>query len=309
MPLKNYDVAVVGEIFIDHIFTGFGAWPQPGEEVFTRSYKREIGGGAINTACALARLGRTVTLVGVIGAADAQWFEGRLAEFGVASGHLRKTDGGTGVTVSVSMKDDRSFFTYVGENERLTSILSSEAALATLQCARHVHFALPLERRLAMHLLPLLRAAGCTTSLDVGFNPDWLAEAANLDICRATDYLLPNEKEAALLCGDAADYLTFSLRSGFSQAVIKLGSRGAAMMEGGIVHAVPSPQVEVVDTTGAGDAFDAGFIDALLDQSNPEECLRRACICGSLSTRAAGSLSALPLRRELKKVYEQTYTT
>lgn len=308
--MKNCDVAVVGEIYIDHVFTGFGVWPQPGEEVFTRQYKREIGGGATNTACALARLGRTVSLIGVIGATDAGWFEKRLQEFGVSGDDVTKTEGDTGVTVSVSMRDDRSFFSYFGENDKLTSMLWSKAVLASLQRARHVHFAMPPGRELAMHLLPSLRAAGCTTSLDVGFSAEWLREPANLDVCRTADYFLPNEKEAALLCGgDAAGYLSFAERSGLRQAVIKLGSRGAAMLRDGIQYSVTSPLVDVVDTTGAGDAFDAGFIDALLDGSDPEDCLRRACICGGLSTRAAGALSALPFREELENIYEQTYTS
>ena len=57
---------------------------------------------------------------------------------------------------------------------------------------------------------------------------------------------------------------------------------------------VHSPTVETVDTTGAGDAFNAGFIDGLLDEATDEECLRRGCVCGGLSTRAAGALQALP---------------
>jgi sugar/nucleoside kinase (ribokinase family) len=60
--------------------------------------------------------------------------------------------------------------------------------------------------------------------------------------------------------------------------------------------------VQVVDTTGAGDAFDAGFIDAWLSGADTEEQLRRACICGSLSTRASGALTALPLRDEMLHV-------
>jgi sugar/nucleoside kinase (ribokinase family) len=310
MPIKKCDAAVVGEIYMDHIFTGFMAWPQPGEEVFTNQYKREIGGGAVNTACALARLGRTVRLVGGIGIADAQWFEARLLEFGVSTEGLTRTGGDTGVTVSVSMKNDRSFFSYPGENDKLAERLRSKDLWDFLTSARHVHFALPLEYKVAMKLLPQLKAAGCTTSLDVGFQPEWLRSPANLDICRAVDYLLPNEKEASLLCGgEASAYLSFAASSGFTQAVIKLGSRGAAMLEAGVRYQVSSPIVDVVDTTGAGDAFDAGFIDALLDDAGPEDRLRRACICGGLSTRVAGSLSALPTNQEIEDVYEQSYTS
>ena len=305
--MMKYDVAVVGEIYIDHIFTGFANWPKPGEEVFTRQYTREIGGGAVNTACALARLGRAARLFGIIGAADAEWFEARLGAFYVSSDTLEKLDGNTGVTVSVSMRDDRSFFTYIGVNEKLMPMLRSEAMFASLRSARHVHFALPLSRKLAMSLLPALRAAGCTTSLDIGFQAEWLRSPANLETCRSVDYLFPNEKEAALLSGsDAIGYLSFARREGFRQPLVKLGPRGAAMLANGIPYKASSPPVEVVDTTGAGDAFDAGFIDGILDAASSEDCLRRACICGALSTRAAGALSALPQREEFEHIYEQS---
>lgn len=308
--MTQYDVAVVGEIYIDHIFTGFTAWPQPGEEAFARHYHREIGGGAANTACALGRLGRTVHLIGAIGASDAEWFEERLLEFGVASDGIRKTKGATGVTACVSLMNDRSFFTYVGENARLTQILRSDGILDSLRSARHVHFALPLDHGLAQVLLPALRAAGCSTSLDVGFQPAWLSSSASLDTCRATDYFLPNEREAVLLSsGSAANYLGFAQQNGFRAPLIKLGSRGAAMTVNGTLYEVASPIVDVIDTTGAGDAFDAGFIDALLDEADPLDCLRRACICGGLSTRLAGALQGLPLREEIGYIYEQTYTS
>jgi sugar/nucleoside kinase (ribokinase family) len=308
--MTQYDVAVVGEIYIDHIFTGFTAWPQPGEEAFARDYHREIGGGAANTACALGRLGRTVNLIGAIGASDAEWFEERLLEFGVPGHGIRRTKGSTGVTASVSLSNDRSFFTYVGENEKLTDILRSDAVLDSLRSARHVHFALPLDDGLAEVLLPALRAAGCSTSLDVGFQPVWFNSSGALDTCRATDYFLPNEREALLLSGGgAANYLAFAEQKGLRAPLIKLGSRGAAMKVNGTLYEVASPIVDVIDTTGAGDAFDAGFIDALLDEADPVHCLRRACICGGLSTRLAGALQGLPFREEIGDIYEHTYTS
>lgn len=308
--MTQYDVAVVGEIYIDHIFTGFTEWPQPGEESFARDYHREIGGGAANTACALGRLGRTVNLIGAIGVSDAEWFEERLLEFGVASHGIRRTKGATGVTASVSLMNDRSFFTYVGENGSLTEILRSEATFNSVKTARHVHFALPLDHRLAAVLLPALRAAGCSTSLDVGFQPAWLSSSGALNTCKATDYFLPNEREALLFSGGrAANYLAFAEQNGVRAPLIKLGSRGAAMKVKDTLYEVASPIVDVVDTTGAGDAFDAGFIDALLDNADPLHCLRRACICGGLSTRLAGALQGLPLREEIGDIYEQTYTS
>jgi sugar/nucleoside kinase (ribokinase family) len=206
--------------------------------------------------------------------------------------------------------NDRSFFTYVGENGRLMDILRSETILDSLKTARHVHFALPLDHGLAAVILPALKIAGCSTSLDVGFQPAWLNATATLDTCRSTDYFLPNEREAFLLSGvGSANYLDFAEQNGLQTPLIKLGSRGAAMKVKGALYEVASPIVDVIDTTGAGDAFDAGFIDALLDKADPLHCLRRACICGGLSTRLAGALQGLPLREEIADVYEKTYTS
>jgi sugar/nucleoside kinase (ribokinase family) len=70
---------------------------------------------------------------------------------------------------------------------------------------------------------------------------------------------------------------------------------------------VHSPKVQVVDTTGAGDSFDAGFIDGLLDGAVGEECMRRGCVCGSLSAEEIGALQGLPTRDELQKCYEESY--
>ena len=306
--MKQYDTAVVGEIYIDHILTGFAKWPQPGEEVFTDRYMQEVGGGAAITACALARLGRSVSLIGAVGAKEMSWLECRLSSFGVSSAQLSSGEGQTGVTISVSTDVDRSFFTYAGENAHLAERLTDEAVLQHLTEARHVHFAMPLTVQLADSLLPALHAAGCTTSLDVGHQVAWLKDSANLRTCAAVYYLLPNEREASLMCdGDADAYLAFTRRNRWPSGIVKLGPRGAAMRIGDGVLSVYSPKVQVVDTTGAGDAFDAGFIDGLLDRAVDEECLRRGCVCGSLSAGAIGALRGLPTRDELQRCYEESY--
>src|ERR1700743_2426638 len=121
--MKRCNAAVVGEIYMDHIFMGFESWPKPGEEVFTRQYAQEVGGGAAITACALARLGRAVSLIGVVGSEERPWLERRFANFGVSLDVLHSGNGRTGVTVSVSTTEDRSFFTYIGENTHLTKHL------------------------------------------------------------------------------------------------------------------------------------------------------------------------------------------
>lgn len=307
--MKTWDVSIVGELYVDHILSGFQAWPGPGEEVFARDYVREIGGGAANTACGLSRLGRSVNLVGVIGRDDAGWFERRLAEFGLDAAGLQRTDGPTGLTLSVSTREDRSFFTHWGANRHLAEILLSPATLASLAVSRHVHFAMPLSPPQARRILPALAAAGVATTLDVGYQPAWLADAGNYPTLRAVDHLLPNEKEAALLSGaEGPDpFFAFARAEALRSPLLKRGALGAMGQTQGARIEVAPPPVDAVDTTGAGDAFDAGFIDALIDGADLEESLRRACICGALSTRAPGALAGLPDRAELRSVHDQTY--
>ncbi|HEX3891497.1 MAG TPA: carbohydrate kinase family protein [Terracidiphilus sp.] len=306
--MKKYDLVVVGEIYVDHVLTGFSRWPQPGEEVYAQDYVLELGGGAANTACALGRLGRSVSLIGTIGEAEAPWVHERLSNFGVSDDELRRVGGRTGITVSVSGRMDRSFFTYLGANTNLEEHLNDDALVERMTQARHIHFAMPIKAPLAKKLLAELTRKGCSTSLDVGHHAEWLQDAANLQTCASIDYLLPNEREARIICqGGAEDYLNFTSEQGWPSGVVKMGAGGAIMRsDSGTLRALP-PNVDTIDTTGAGDAFNAGFIDALLDRRDPAECLRRGCVVGGLSTRSAGALRALPTRDELETCLEECY--
>ena len=305
---KRWDAVTVGEIYIDHVFSGLLNWPCPGEEVFTRNYLRELGGGAAITACGLGLLGRSTAVFGVVGEIEAAWIKQRLREFGVDPDSLKQVEGSSGVTVSVSVLDDRSFYSYAGSNELLDEYLSSTDIIGQLQQAKHVHFAVPLARQVAELVLPVLRSAGCTVSLDVGWQPEWYLKPENLQTCREIDYFLPNRKEAEYLTGKRRpEEVLLGLEDlGFTHVVVKMGPEGAAIHTSGSMLQVPSPEIKVIDTTGAGDAFDAGLIDAMLDGANALETLRRAATCGALSTRAPGALRSLATRDELENKHEQS---
>jgi sugar/nucleoside kinase (ribokinase family) len=303
---KLWDALTLGEFYVDHIFSGLKTWPKPGEEVFTRQYLRELGGGAAITASGLARLGRKTAVFGVIGSAEASWITNRLRRYGVETGTLKIVEAETGVTVSLSKDEERTFFSYLGSNALLEEYLLAPEVLVRLREAAHVHVAVPLQRGVAERLLPELKRAGCTLSLDPGWQPRWYLDPQNLRTCKEVDYFLPNNKEAQALTGqqDPEQVLAGFERLGFSNVVMKLGAGGAAMRIHGRVLQVPSPKTAVVDTTGAGDAFDAGLIDAILDKADPAKMLRRAVACGALSTRSAGGLSGLATRKDLEGIHE-----
>jgi ribokinase len=304
---KSRNIAVVGEIYIDHIFTDFDHVPLPGEEVFADQYRREAGGGTVNTACALARLGHRCSVFGVFGKDEEAWLRSRLGSFGVHSGHVASSDLPNAITVSMSTTTDRSFLSYAGANQSLARYVGLPGTIAALSQAEHVHFAMPLETELAEKILPALRFAGCTLSIDPGWRKDWLLSPASPDMLRMVDFFLPNENEAQLLTGrnEPEDVLHAFSALGLGCTVIKLGPRGAMTLQKNRIFTATPPDVHVIDTTGAGDAFDAGFIDAWLAGIDIEEQLRRACICGSLSTRARGALSALPSREEMLEFSQQ----
>jgi len=298
---KSWNIAVAGEVYVDHIFTDFDHVPLPGEEVFAEQYRREAGGGTVNTACALARLGHHTSIFGVFGADEETWLRLRLSSFGVHVEHAYSSELPNALTISMSTTSDRSFLSYAGANKILEEYVALPGTIAALSMAQHIHFAMPLEVERARVLLPALRSAGCTLSIDPGWRKDWLQSSGSLDVLRMVDLFLPNESEAQLLTGhrEPEQVLRACAALGLENTVIKLGPRGAAAFRNNRVYRVMPPDVDVIDTTGAGDAFDAGFIDAWLSGADIEEQLWRACVCGSLSTRARGALTALPFREQL----------
>jgi ribokinase len=304
---KRWDIAVAGEVYVDHIFTDFDHVPLPGEEVFADQYRREAGGGTVNTACALARLGHCTSLFGVFGRDEEAWLRSRLNSFGVHADDAHSSELPNALTVSMSTRSDRSFLSYAGANKALEKYVALPETIAALSKSRHIHFAMPLELEVAKLLLPSLRSTGSTLSIDPGWRKDWFLNPDSLDVLRMVDLFFPNEGEAQLLTGrtDPDDVLREFAAMGLEHTVVKLGPRGAIAWRQSRSYKMTPPDVQVVDTTGAGDAFDAGFIDAWLSGADIEEQLRRACICGSLSTRARGALTALPSRQEILDVVQE----
>jgi sugar/nucleoside kinase (ribokinase family) len=299
---RRWDVALFGDSFVDHVLSGFPRWPLPGEEAFAQSYRREGGGGAVNTACGLARLGRKSALFSITGNDDGDWLIHRIQDFGVDTSEMLHGDLPTGLTVSVSAPEERAFFTYRGVNAALDTLLSDPLVWERLAQARYVHFAFAPQREPAIAVFEKLRSSGCAVTLDTGWHEDWLRDRSNLEVIRQTSVFFPNEREAQAIAGtkDPSQMLDFFAQHGVGCVVIKLGRMGAVMVQAGIRYECPGFDVDVVDTTGAGDAFNSGFIHALLDNQPPQRCLEIACLCGALSTRAAGALQALPTPEELE---------
>ena len=285
-------VLVVGEINVDLVLKGLHAEPAPGQEVLADDFLMTPGSSSMICAMGLARLGNAVTFHGKLG--DDAW--GRYcrdalsgAGIDVASlcpdASLR-----TGVTVSLSTPRDRALVTFPGA---IAALRADEVSDELLRGATHLHVSsFYLQKALRPGIRALFaraRAIGLTTSLDPGFDPDrdWGDDLRG--VLTEVDLFLPNEEELRALTGsdDVREALA-SLDNGRTRIVVKRGRQGCAALQDGVWLDAPAFAVDAVDSTGAGDSFDAGFLHAWLRGLPLRECMRWGSACGSLSTRGIG---------------------
>jgi len=266
-----------------------------------------LGSSAGICAAGLARLGVRTALVArvgddVFGATTLRM----LADAGVDITAVRIVgDVPTGVSVILSAPEDRSILTLTGALSMLTS---AEVRSAAAQAA-HVHFAsyflLPELAASLPDLLRELRDRGITTSLDTNWDPagDWQGVAECLPL---VDVLLPNAAEAVALATAAGDQTADVERAALALAaqgplvVVKDGADGGLAVAGDRVLRAPGLVVDVVDTTGAGDSFDAGFLAAWTNGAPLSRALREAAVAGSLSTRGSGGTGGQATRAEIE---------
>jgi sugar/nucleoside kinase (ribokinase family) len=224
--------------------------------------------------------------------------EKRLRAEGVRITNLRKGQEPPAITVALSTPKDRAFVTFDGVNARLGSRFIR--ALGTTS-ARVVHCPLcPRDIAPLAVALGHLRKRGTAVSLDFGYDRDLARDPRLLSLIAAADFLLVNEDEAKLYSKrrSLAQAETF-WREHACNTVIKLGSRGSRWISPKGIVEEPAPRVRALDTTGAGDAFNAGFLAGLLSGLPARRALRLGNIVGARSTRAVGGLDGLPRLEEL----------
>jgi sugar/nucleoside kinase (ribokinase family) len=200
------------------------------------------------------------------------------------------------VTVSISSAADRALVSFAGSTRALRGADVPDRAFEGFA---HLHassyFLQAGLRPDFKDVFARARRHGLTTSLDPGFDPSETWGRDLIDTLLEVDLFFPNEFECRALTGqdDAVTGLR-ALRNGNTRTVAKLGAAGATTLEGDEVLHLPAPPIRVVDTTGAGDSFNAGYLDAFLRGASTRECLRRAIACGALSTRGPGGTATQP---------------
>ncbi len=201
----------------------------------------------------------------------------------------------TGLSVILNRGSDRAILTHLGAIDRLRA---EQVSNSLLQQARHLHIASYFLQSGLRPGLPDLfqraRSLGLSTSLDTNWDPS--GEWSGLEeLLGRVDVFLPNENEALALTGaPAVDTALHALGQKCKSVAVKLGARGAIACRGEEVAQAGAPPIQVVDTVGAGDTFDAGFLYGFLNDWSLDKALSLAVACGSLSTRSAGGTAAQP---------------
>lgn len=296
------DLVVLGDCNPDLLVTGAGE-PEFGQvERIVEDAQLVIGGSASITACGAARLGLHTGVVGVVGDDYlGRFIRESLAERGVdVSGVTVDGERPTGISVVLVRGDDRAILTALGTIPELSTDAVDRVALRT---ARHLHVSSYfLQDRLRDELPSLLtevRATGSTASVDPNWDPREEWDGGLLETLRGTDILFANGEEVRRIAReDDVGAAARKLAESCPLVVVKLGGDGALAVSEAEVVRVPAVRVEVADTVGAGDSFDAGFLAGFLSGRSVEGSLALACACGSLSTRAAGGTAAQPTLAE-----------
>jgi sugar/nucleoside kinase (ribokinase family) len=309
--MSEVDVLVVGDANPDLLLTG-DTVPRFGQaEQLLDSAELVLGGSAGIVAAGLARLGVSTALVAVVGADQFGSFVlDRLRKRGVDTSAMIESDElPTGVSVILVKPGDRGILTLPGTIPSLDAG-SVRSAVERLQ-PRHVHFASYfLQPSLADEvpgLLAWVRGRGVTTSLDTNWDPAERWDSLD-EVLPNVSVFLPNKEEAIAVAGAIAGAAAGSLDEAGAvlsrlgcRVVVKAGAAGGVTYEDGKRSAsAPGLTLDVVDTTGAGDSFDAGYLAALLsDVSSEEERLRWAAAAGSLSVRGTGGTDRQATAAEL----------
>ena len=302
--MPELDITIAGEINLDLILYGLPTAMPVERELLASAFSMTLGSSSAIVAHNLAALGSRVGFITRAGGdALAQMALDRLGACGVDLSRVVRSEGtASGVTVILPHERDRHILTYLGT---IADLRIQDLDFEYLTSARHFHMSsLFLQRSLsprAPEIFERMKASGLTTSLDTNDDPDdqWTGSLeATLPF---VDVLLPNEREALKMArthdlDTAIEWLSRRVKT----VVIKMGSRGALAVHHGQRYTAPAAAVRVVDPVGAGDSFDAGFLDQFLRGGDVETCLHFGNLCGAFSTTASGGTEAFRDRTAMR---------
>lgn len=295
--MHKHDVIFIGSTCCDLIFNGLPSLVQLGEEIWAEQLELTVG-GMMNSAAALARLGLRVGLTAEIG--EDLWGKiilSKMMEEGIDIQFVQKHVGPyPQVTVALNFMNDRSFVSYA-EKRNLQQYMQHVIQVMRNSSAAVYHISAQQEYA---ELILAARQEQKVICLDTSWNEAWLQSSELKALIRLADIFMPNLKEAQMITGrqDPHEALV-ELSALCPLVVIKLGEDGALCQTGGKQYHSPAFPANVLDSTGAGDCFAAGFLYGWITRKDIEESLAIANYCGSKCVEALGGYTGAPTLDQL----------
>ncbi|HEX4005340.1 MAG TPA: sugar kinase [Acidobacteriaceae bacterium] len=295
--MPAFDITIAGEVNLDLILYGFEESIPVDREILASNFEMTLGSSSAILAHNLAVLGARVGFVTRYGADETGRIAmDRLAEGGVDTSRcVRGAEGSkTGITLLLPHGRSRRILTYPGVMFDLTC---DDLDIEYLAAAPHFHLSsLFLLRGLHAGLPARFRALkrrGVTLSLDTNDDPDDHWDGVLEEILSLVDIFLPNDDEIRRIARrDTVEEALDVLSATVPLIAVKCGRQGALVQQGGRRVAVPAVSVDPIDTIGAGDSFNAGFLAAWLRGATAEVSALAGNITGALSTQKPGGTEA-----------------
>ena len=307
--MADFDLVVLGDANPDLVLRG-DVRPEFGQvEKVVDEARLVVGGSGAIMACGAARLGVRTAFCGIVGDdVFGRFMLDALREAGVTTeAVVVLADRPTGLSVILSEHEDRAILTFPGT---IGALEPGDVDLHLVRATRHMHVSSYFLQRGLLAGLPGLfqeaHGAGATTSVDPNWDPEERWDGGLAELLAQIDVFLPNAAEARATAGvEDVDAAARSLADRAGVVVVKCGPEGAIAIEGTETARSEALTVDIADTTGAGDSFDAGFIAARLEGWPLSRCLDVAAACGSLSTRGVGGTAAQPTMDEVFDAVEE----
>lgn len=300
---------MLGDINAD-IIGRVKSWPEPGQECLAERLELHCGGVGANCALALRQWDVKVQLVGCVGKDN---FGGFLLEtlgaYQVNVRGVRRTgEALTGMLyINVTPDGQRTFFGSRGANQLVGRLGQKESdLLARARAASLMGYSFLDDggEAAAQQIIAALRRKNGWVSLDAGMEPAKKIAGKILRVARTVDLFIVSSEEATLLTGLGKPEKAFLslLNLGIPEVVMKLGKRGCLIVDEGTLRQVPSFPVRAVDSTGAGDAFTAAFLQGRLRGWRVSEAALAANAAGAAAASVVGAGERLPTLRQIARV-------
>ena len=295
---RKFDVISIGELNADLIFTGLEEGPVLNREILASGYKKTMGSSTALCTANMTKLGLKTAFCSKVGNDEMGRFVlEQLEKRNIDSSFCIYEDGAeTGVTLSLNWSGDRAMVTVLGV---IKTFSLKDFDINIINSAKHIHVgSFFLQEALRADLCTIFKTAherGITTSLDTGWDNSENWDYGIQSVLEYTDLFFPNETEAihiakAKTLADAVNRLEKMCKN---TVAIKRGKDGAYCLSGGKRYAIKAiNSVKVIDTTGAGDSFNAGFIYGFINGLPIHECLEYGNASGGISVGSVGGSDA-----------------